>query len=159
MRKSLALLAGLLVLALTSTTIYRKELLLRDGRVLLLELAPVDPRALMQGDYMALRFAAADAVRSSKRRDGYLVLRVDPRNIGRDAHVDHGMRLRPDQLRLRYRVRHGRVQLVTNAFFFGEGDAAHYAGARYGEFRVGADGEALLTALRGPALEVLGPAR
>src|SRR5690606_19512775 len=33
------------------------ERTLRDGQLVLLELAPVDPRSLMQGDYMALRFA------------------------------------------------------------------------------------------------------
>ena len=36
------------------------------------------------------------------------------------------------------------------------GDAPYYEPARYGEFRVAPDGEALLTALRGPNREVLG---
>jgi len=41
------------------------ERILSDGRVLLLELAPVDPRSLMQGDYMALQFAAVDDIRKA----------------------------------------------------------------------------------------------
>ena len=55
-----ALLWGGLLLALVVVNhgVFRRERILADGRPLLLELAPVDPRALMQGDYMALRYAA-----------------------------------------------------------------------------------------------------
>ena len=58
--------AGLaLVLVTINTSILTKERLLRDGTVLRLALAPVDPRSLMQGDYMALSFALArDALRA-----------------------------------------------------------------------------------------------
>ena len=48
----------LLALAVVNHGVFRRERILADGRPLLLELAPVDPRALMQGDYMALRYAA-----------------------------------------------------------------------------------------------------
>ncbi|MFX7329222.1 GDYXXLXY domain-containing protein, partial [Acinetobacter baumannii] len=34
----------------------QKEMLLKEGQLVLLPLAPVDPRSLMQGDYMALRY-------------------------------------------------------------------------------------------------------
>jgi uncharacterized membrane-anchored protein len=52
-------------------------------------------------------------------------------------------------LRMRYRVRDGRVWLGTNAFFFEEGSAARFAPARYGEFRINPDsGEAVLVGLR-----------
>jgi len=49
----------LLALGVANRAILGHERTLADGRVLLLELAPVDPRSMMQGDYMALRFAAA----------------------------------------------------------------------------------------------------
>ena len=38
------------------------ERIIAQGRVVLVELAPVDPRSLMQGDYMMLRFAIDDAL-------------------------------------------------------------------------------------------------
>ena len=41
-------------------SIARKEALLKDGQLVLLELAPVDPRSLMQGDYMALRYKISE---------------------------------------------------------------------------------------------------
>ena len=45
----------LLLLGYLNWSIYQKEQTLRDGQLVLFELAPVDPRSLMQGDYMSLR--------------------------------------------------------------------------------------------------------
>jgi len=44
---------------------------------------------------------------------------------------------------------------VTDAWYFKEGEAERWAAARYGEFRVDANGKALLVGLRGPKLEKL----
>ena len=63
MRKWLILLCAPLILAVVNLAIWQNERLIKQGETLLLELAPVDPRSLMQGDYMALRFAMADAIR------------------------------------------------------------------------------------------------
>jgi uncharacterized membrane-anchored protein len=158
-RKLLALAAGLAVLAAANWTIYARERLLAQGRVVLLELAPVDPRSLMQGDYMALRFAVADRLQLAARDgDGRVVVRLDERGVGRFARRDDGAALGEREVAMRYRVREGRVKFATNGFFFEEGRAADYAGARFGEFRVAPSGELLLTGLRGRNLEPLGPA-
>jgi uncharacterized membrane-anchored protein len=62
----------------------------------------------------------------------------------------------PATLTLRYRIRNGQVWLGTNAFFFEEGTADRYSGARYGEFRVDrASGEAVLVGLRNAQLEAM----
>ena len=45
--------------------------------------------------------------------------------------------------------------LVSDAWFFKEGEAARWEKARYGEFRVLPDGRALLVGMRGPQLEKL----
>jgi len=151
MRKALVLLAGLAALALIDWTIAARERLVTDGRVVLLELAPVDPRSLMQGDYMALRFRVADAVLQGSgavAADGRLVVAVGPGGIATFRRLDDGSSLSPDEARLRYRIRENTVKLATNAFFFEEGQGARYANARYGEFRVAPDGEALLTGVR-----------
>ena len=57
---------------------------------------------------------------------------------------------------MRYRVRHGAPKFATNGYFFEEGRAQDFTKARYGEFRVAADGEAILTGLRDEALKSLG---
>ena len=161
MREWIALAAGLAMLATANYGIYGKELLLRDGRIVLLELAPVDPRSLMQGDYMALRFKVADDLLERGRvkqgsQDGRIVLTLDAQGVGSFARLDDGTLLGPDEVRLRYRIRDGRAKFATNAFFFQEGDARLYAAARYGEFRADTNGDAILTGLRGTDLVPMG---
>jgi uncharacterized membrane-anchored protein len=157
MRRLIALLAGLAILVVVNTTVWQREQLLAAGRIVLLELAPVDPRSLMQGDYMALRFKAATEAFGSRELDrpaddGRLVLRVDERSVGTFARIDDGTALAANEVALRFRVRAGRPKLATNAFFFEEGTANRYEAARYGEFRVDPSGEAILTGLRDEAL-------
>ena len=158
MRKLGVLLGGVAVLALANYSIYEKEQLLANGRVVFLELAPVDPRSLMQGDYMALRFRLRnDVPLDNKLRDGRLVVAIDSRGVGSFRRMDNGTPLAQDELKISYRVRANQVKLGTNAFFFQEGDERFYRGALYGEARVGTGGELLLTGLRGQNLQRLGP--
>lgn len=161
MRKAIVLVAGLIVLALANYTVYSRERLLAEGRVVLLQLAPLDPRSLMQGDYMALRFKAANDAFGADNAgralpDGKIILALDQRAIGTFARFDDGSTLGAGEVRMRYRIRNGRPKFATNAFFFQEGDAPKYAAARYGEFRVAADGEAILTGLRDKDARPLG---
>ncbi|MGO3889890.1 MAG: GDYXXLXY domain-containing protein [Paenalcaligenes sp.] len=68
LRPGPVILAGLvLVLGLANYNIWNKERILSDGKAVVLALAPVDPRSLMQGDYMSLDFQVArDASRLSR---------------------------------------------------------------------------------------------
>lgn len=160
MRRLVIALGGVVILVVANVGIFQKQQLVDTGRVLLLELAPVDPRSLMQGDYMALRFRVADeAFRSVDRetlQDGRLVLSVDDNNVGKFARFDSGEALGPGEVVIRYRVRAGNPKFATNAFFFEEGTADAYARARFGEFRVSPSGDAILTGMRGEKFEVLG---
>lgn len=49
MRKWLILLCAPLILAVVNLAIWQNETLIEHGEILFLELAPVDPRSLMQG--------------------------------------------------------------------------------------------------------------
>jgi len=161
MRKIAAIVAGLVILGFANYGIYGRERLLADGRIALLELAPVDPRSLMQGDYMALRFRASDDAFGRRPKEGFgdgrIVLQLDERGVAKFKRPDDGTPLAADELRIRYRVRADQVKFATNAFFFQEGHAKFYERARYGEFRVAPDGDCLLTGMRGEKLERLGP--
>lgn len=141
--------AVLLVLGVVNYSIFAKEIIRSHGDRVLLELAPVDPRSLMQGDYMALRFTLADQIRAET--GGTVPVVLDENRVARlDPEA------RPGSLRLRYRMRQGQVWLGTNAYFFEEGDAERFAGARYGEFRVDRDtGEAVLVGMVGPDFRAL----
>lgn len=167
-----AILAGLvLVLAVVNGAIWQRETLLSSGDVVVLELAPVDPRSLMQGDYVALRFDAgrditrwrlegdADADTPAfmgVKTDGYVVLTPDEKGVAKPVRIQSSPTPVGDkEIALRYRVREDGVRLVTNAFFFPEGQGQHFEQARYGQLRVGKNGDALLTGLLDPDLKPL----
>jgi uncharacterized membrane-anchored protein len=162
MRKAVALLTGLAVLAFVNFGIWQRERLVTEGRVVFLRLAPVDPRSLMQGDYMRLNFEIAGQAFTSDRlqklSDGRIVVAVDGQGVGGFRRFDDGRPLAPGEAALRYRVRAGQPNFATNAFFFEEGQAAVYESAEYGEFRVAPDGEMILTGLRDARFKALTPA-
>ena len=155
--KSLFVLGALLALGGPSVAILGKERLLKSGRSVLLELAPVDPRSLMQGDYMALNYAVGRAAMS--RQDGRLVLQDDPRGVAQVVRTDDGGPLRPGEYLLRYRCRRWGIRICGDSYFFQEGTGSAYAHARYGELRVGPDGDGVLVGLRDEAKQPLGSFR
>lgn len=158
MRKWLMVAWGAAILLAINWAVIGKERLLREGDVVLLELAPVDPRSLMQGDYMQLRYRLENELRTgpelrnnaARNADGYLRVRVGADGVAslRQVLAERPESLPADERVLRYRIRQGELKLASNAFFFPEGQADRYQPARYGEFRVSAEGEMLLTGLR-----------
>ena len=138
-----------LVLVSVNVSIVAKERIKSQGERIYLELAPVDPRSLMQGDYMALRFEIANHI--STETSGSAALQVDARGVA-TLHADPNA----SGLHIRYRIRNGQVWLGTNAYFFEEGTTRRFDGARYGEFRVDRDsGEAVLVGLADKNLAAL----
>ena len=88
LRNTIMLIVALLTIVLVNGLIIQKERLISHGQTIFLELAPVDPRSLIQGDYMRLRYALAQDVRDRiPPADGYLVLRMDERNIARNEYL------------------------------------------------------------------------
>ena len=150
--------AAALVLVVTNVLIFQKERLLASPQGILLELTPVDPRSLVQGDYMALAYAITrEAPAQDLPADGHLVIAVGADNVARYLRVyAPPIALAPGELLLRYRVRNGMLHVGSESFFFQEGTADAYEKARYAELRVDSAGESLLVGLRGPDREVLG---
>ncbi|WP_209005482.1 GDYXXLXY domain-containing protein [Steroidobacter agaridevorans] len=152
--RAIAVLGAILVLVAVNHSIRAKERIISTGELIYLELAPVDPRSLMQGDYMALRFQLADQL-ADTLAENLSNLRVpivlDKRGVATLA--GQGI---PTDLFIRYRLRDGRAWLGTNAYFFEEGTAARFANARFGEFRLDREsGEAVLVGLRDVELKAL----
>lgn len=150
MRRAFILPGLLLALAIPNWAIVQKERLLATGSMVLLELAPVDPRSLIQGDYMRLDYAITRAMESQAGwpRDGAIVVTLDVNRVATFVRRDDGRPLGPGEQRLRYRRRDARVRAGTDAFFFEEGSASRYQRARYGELRVAGDGSSVLVGLR-----------
>lgn len=141
----LGLVLGLVVV---NGLVLHKEWILHTGRPLLLELAPVDPRSMMQGDYMRLNYRVAQEAGHSSSNAGTLLLSVDAEGVGHYVARD-APPVSSDQLVIRYwRSRWDGTQVGAGAFFFQEGLADLYARAKLGEFRVAPNGQAVLVGLR-----------
>ena len=173
--RGVALLGLILILVGVNWSIAHKEAHLANGEIAYLKLRPADPRSLMQGDFMRLRFQMADNIFNAlpkqsnpnfdwRRRhtvsakDGYIIVKRDNQNIATFKSLyDKNHKLTGNELKMRYRIRNNRVKFATNAYFFQEGTAKTYEKAEYGQFRVDQDGELLLTALFDKDLHKLEP--
>jgi len=154
------ILSAVAVIAAVNVGIWQKEALIAQGRPVFIELGPVDPRSLMQGDYMRIAFRLPpDLIRTlALRRDTIrprVVGRIDARGVVELQGLDQGLPLASGDIAIELTRRGNGWTVVTDAWYFKEGEAERWARARYGEFRVDANGRALLVGMRGPALEAL----
>lgn len=170
-------LAGLLLPLLAfAGLIGRNEGLLHQGRMVVLSLAPVDPRSLMQGDYMALDYEvaqqlgeqlrqkeeAAREVAQQKNPNAILpeathpeqtrmVLKADAAGVARLQRLEDGKPLQAGEFYLSFKWRNrwswDRPALPSEAWFFQEGQGERFAKARFAVLRVGEDGRSLLAGL------------
>ena len=159
MRMKLALALGLVVLAVLNFGIYRNELFIETAEEVYLELAPVDPRSLMQGDFMRLNYRIVQNLRKEFERirsageieipaAGKIVVRLDERRVLFLKGMWNGEPLAENERLLHYSNRGGwRVHVGSESFFFEEGQGKAYQEARYGVFKLGKDGRTILRAL------------
>ncbi|MDM8566193.1 GDYXXLXY domain-containing protein [Candidatus Halobeggiatoa sp. HSG11] len=149
MKRIIVFLTAVLILAAVNFEIYKKEQLLTEGSTILLELAPVDPRSLMQGDYMILRYKIAGlAEATGTEQDGFLVLALDENQVAHFVRIYQDEILQPSEFLLQFRKRGRGINLGSESFFFQEGHAHLYSKARYGELKVSKDGDSILIGLR-----------
>lgn len=150
-----------IILTVINIEIAGKERIVRNGTTMLLRLAPLDPRSLMQGDYMALRYALANAVASAANdagvSDGNAVVTLGEIGEAEFVRIDSGQGLQQGEFYLRFRKRGESVRLASDAFFFEERTGGDFGGARYGEVRVNQSGDAVLTGLLDSNGARLGP--
>jgi uncharacterized membrane-anchored protein len=162
MQRALIIILALLFLGVFNFNVYQKERFLVNSVTLFLELAPVDPRSLMQGDYMQLGYKVArDAEAQAEKTgltSGFLIVKRDKRQIGRLVKVGSNIASLPaEHYGLPFHKNAGQIHLQSEGFFFQEGQAEEYQKARYGELRVAPDGESSLVGLRDGQLKRLGP--
>ena len=160
----LILLTAAATLAAANLGIVQKERTIAEGRKVYVELAPVDPRSLMQGDYMQLNFrlpsdgdlpVVAAATTSGRP---YAIGKLDDRGVVQWLRMGSAEEaLAPTEQRFQLTPRKGRWTLVTDAWYFREGDGQRWEQARYGEFRVEPDGRALLVGMADAQLRAIHP--
>ena len=154
-------LAGVATLVVANTGIWRNQQLIAHGQPLYVALAPVDPRSLMQGDFMRLAFQLPSdtdhrLAQGLPAERQHVVARRDARGVAALLRIaTPGQPLAPGEFAIRLTLKSGRWTLASDAWFFREGEGERFAQARYGEFRVDADGRALLVGLADAQLQAL----
>lgn len=148
--------ALLLIVATAGFVIWQFEQTLKAGRVVNIALAPLDPRSIMQGDYMALAYVIDRELPEDATHYKYAWLNIDAKQRASLHSLSNNLPQDPQLIAILLRQRDSIVSVGPNAFFFTEGTAALYEQAPYGQLRVDASGKALLTGLLNENLQLLG---
>ncbi|MDG2384815.1 MAG: GDYXXLXY domain-containing protein [Pirellulaceae bacterium] len=149
-------LTTLVVFGVVNGMIAKKEATIRNGVTIYLPLETRDPRSLMQGDYMSLRYDL-NGVAPNQRR-GQFVVQLSPTRVAKVVRVDDGGPLKQGEYRLRFSKGAQGIRIATDSFFFQEGHAKDYANAKYGELKVALRGGSALVGLRNADLTDADPA-
>ena len=143
------------------TGIVQKQHTIQSGRPVFVSLGPVDPRSLMQGDYMALRFALpvekpVPEVAATPSGTLRAIASIDSRGVATVKYYTTAVpALGADDVAINMVVKNGRWVFGTDAWYFKEGAGSTYQSARFGEFRVDQDGNAVLVGLTDENLHAL----
>lgn len=148
-----AVIGLLIVLGATNYTIWQRQAVVDSGQRVLLKLRPVDPRSLMQGDYMVLRYAA-EVFPSQELRDelpprGAFVVKLDGNDVATFSRLSDGSQLAGGELLLKYKQidQRGEIRLGAESYFFQEGRADLFNSAEYGVLHVDQAGNSVLVGM------------
>lgn len=149
----LVLVGAVIVFGVANYTIVQRQQVVDNGQPILLELRPVDPRSLIQGDYMALAYAESVFPPAGSRPElparGSFVVALDANNVATFSRLDDGGSLAANEARIRYKLidRYGGIRLGAESYFFEEGQADRFATAEYGVLHVDEAGNSVLVGL------------
>ncbi len=162
-----ALCTVLLILIPLNYKVWQFENVLMTGKPVVLKIAPVDPRSIIQGDYMSLSYAiltdiraqlntsvndqeAAISGRKTRPKRVYALVHQDEQGVATLCRVENRLptdfsNCVPDMY---FPVNNVGwfPQLPSQEYFFAEGKGQHYAQAEYAEYRF-KDGILLLARL------------
>jgi uncharacterized membrane-anchored protein/uncharacterized membrane protein len=148
----------LLQVAAMSLQIGKSEWLLSHGKLIKLQLQPLDPRSLVQGDYVRLRYQISEPpitqdnleTRVSKGKIA-VVLGVNPTTNVYEFRREYESeeQLAPDEIRLNgEREGYEGIKYGIETFFVPEGTGRNYElNAKFAEVKVSAGGDAILVRL------------
>ena len=152
----LILLNLLLLLFYFNYSVAQKEAILKDGQLVLLALRPVDPRSLMQGDYMSLRYSISEKINNEDHpKRGYCVVRLNSKGIAEKVRLQKNrMPLNPGELLIEYQsTDEWNMNIGAESFFFEEGQAQKYEKAKFGGLKIDSKGNSVLIGLYDEALK------
>lgn len=140
--------------------IYRNELHLNNSQSIFIKLQPVDPRSLIQGDYMVLNYelfwdtsslSQDKNIENQSKIMAYITLDEKQRLIASSltASSHQPLMLKNPQNTVE------QLYPSSNSFFFAEGLASCYDQAQYAEFKIDKRGKSILANLTDAHLKTL----
>lgn len=159
LRFGLIALGALGIAGLFGSQIKALEDIRQNGEIIFLDLRPVDPRALMMGDFMALRYAEEISrnLPADSAPKGQFILTLDENRLGTFDRVSDGSDLAANEVKINYvRQKHG-VTFGAPRYYFQNGTASTYQGADYGIFKLAPSGRAILVGLADENFEKILP--
>jgi uncharacterized membrane-anchored protein len=132
-----------------------------EGQTVYLDLQPVDPRALMLGDYMRLRYTE-ERVPDGMEIDelppkGAFVMSLDDNNVATVSRLASEAPMGANETRFSYTRTNRSLTFGAPRFYFENGTAETYENARYGVFKVSPAGKAILVNLADEEFKLLRP--
>ena len=109
--------ALLTIFGVTNGMIAHKEAAIRNGVTMYFELAPRDPRSLMQGDYMALRYSFLGNEDSIQATRGKIVVTLDAKKVATFVRVYEGEELDEGEYVVRYVQNRWQPRVGPDSFF------------------------------------------
>ncbi len=129
-----------------------REKLIREGDHVLFELRPVDPRSIMQGDYMILRYSVARRwnYKNEMPSKGYMVFTTDINKVAKHLRFQKDLTpLNEGEKLVKYLYNNRDLTIGSESYFFEEGTGNRYERAKYGAMRVDEKGNSTLVGLCG----------
>jgi uncharacterized membrane-anchored protein len=167
MKRYLPLLFATVTLIFVNGNIFKQQRLIDNGEAIFVELMPVDPRSLLQGDYMALNYN----LRITSAKEDYGKAAVSPINYMLVVTLDERRRVTSSTFTPSEPLNDNQHSLIvknnapasrldgfypaSNSYLFAEGLAYCYQQAKYAELRVDDDGKPLLYRLVDDSLQPL----
>lgn len=140
----------ILLLSFFNYSIIQEERVLSDGQLILLELAPVDPRSLMQGDYMRLRYKISRNTNADNiPKTGFCVVKLEENRVGKKVRIQkNSTPINKNEFLIKYTLNGWRgINIGAESYFFQEGESEKYESAKYGGIKVDNQGNSVLIGL------------
>ena len=149
MKNKIYILAIALFLVLGTVTVLALSNKSADNSTeILLKLAPVDPRSLIQGDYMALDYELMWEIRY-KGDYKFVVVTVDDNRVATFNRLQNDSTQNANELLLRYKRDGNKISLGAEHFFFDADSVEKYQQAEYGLIKVDDKGRCSLVGVCG----------
>lgn len=139
-----------ILLGVFNFSIIKKEALVNRGKLVFMELAPVDPRSLIQGDYMRLQYKLASEMASNNIPNaGFCAIEPNTNGVVQKIRfLDKNSSINNNELIIKYSAKKWwGIRIGAESYFFQEGEAQKFENAKYGGLKVDADGNCILIGL------------